>query len=187
MRPVEKAAPALSDPVGGSVSYVDDVVLGDGGVSSDVVGRYVSVGDVSGGGDIVELCGVETVFSGVNSVVTAGELDVCGYDSIVSDEVGSSGFEAVVSVGDVVACDDDPLLPDAVPLVVVCRRLWTLGWWLYHEWLHLVYFIGRRVLSTRARVRHLDHSPRAPPKSFRGQWAFLNRTTTGCARLTSCR
>ena len=40
MRPVEKAAPALSGPVGGSVSYVlglDDVVLGDGGLSSGAV------------------------------------------------------------------------------------------------------------------------------------------------------
>ena len=40
MRQVEKAAPALSGPVGGSVSYVpslDAVVLGDGRVSSDAV------------------------------------------------------------------------------------------------------------------------------------------------------
>ena len=37
MRPVEKAAPALSDPVGGSVSCVlglDALLLGDDGVSS---------------------------------------------------------------------------------------------------------------------------------------------------------
>ena len=51
MRPVEKAAPGLSWPIGGRVSCVlglDDVVLDDGGVSSgDVGGRYVSVGDVS--------------------------------------------------------------------------------------------------------------------------------------------
>ena len=42
MRPVEKAAPALSGPVSGSVSCVlgvDPVVFGDGGVSSGVVGR----------------------------------------------------------------------------------------------------------------------------------------------------
>ena len=47
--PVEKAAPSLSGPVGGSVSYVlslDAVVLGDGGVSYGDVGRYVSVYDV---------------------------------------------------------------------------------------------------------------------------------------------
>ena len=44
MRPVAKAAPALSGPVGGGVSYVlglDDVVLGDGGgTDSGDVGRY---------------------------------------------------------------------------------------------------------------------------------------------------
>ena len=183
MRPAEKAAPALSGPVGGSVSYVlgvDAVVLDDGGVSSGAVGRYVSVCDVSGGGDM-ELCGadtllsdavsgvlcdldrvsgggdtagsgVDTVVSGavsvclcdldsispgaivvrvdetslsrggdavvpgvdepvccVSSVMTAGELDVCGCDSLVSDETGD-----VVSIDDVVACGDDPLLPDAV-------------------------------------------------------------------------
>ena len=41
VRPVEKAAPALSGPISGSVSYVlglDTVVLGDGGMSSGVVG-----------------------------------------------------------------------------------------------------------------------------------------------------
>ena len=58
--PVEKAYPALSDPVGGSVSCVlglDVVVLDDGGVSSGGVARYASVGDVSVscGGDM-ELC-----------------------------------------------------------------------------------------------------------------------------------
>ena len=45
---------------------------------------------------------------GVNSVMTADELDVCGCDSLVSDEAGdSSSVEVVVSVDDVVACDDD--------------------------------------------------------------------------------
>ena len=47
---MEKAAPALNGPVGGSVSCVlglDTVVLCDCGVSSGAVGRYVSVGDVS--------------------------------------------------------------------------------------------------------------------------------------------
>ena len=40
MRPVEKAAPALSGPVGGSISHVlglDAVVLDDGGVSYGAV------------------------------------------------------------------------------------------------------------------------------------------------------
>ena len=71
MRQVEKAAPALSGPVFCSVSYVlglDAVVLGDGGVSSVSVGRYVSVGNVSvaGGGDL-ELCGVDTLVSGADT------------------------------------------------------------------------------------------------------------------------
>ena len=36
---------------------------------------------------------------GVSSVMTANELDVCGYDSVVSDEAGnSSGVEMVVSI-----------------------------------------------------------------------------------------
>ena len=50
MRSVETAAPALSDPVGGSVSCMlglDAIVLDDGGVSSGGVVRYASVGDVS--------------------------------------------------------------------------------------------------------------------------------------------
>ena len=183
MRPVEKAVPALSGPVGDSVSCLlgmDAGVLGDVGVSSGSVGMYVYVGDVSGGGDM-ELYGVDTVLSGavsgglcdidrasgggdtavsdvatvvsgavgvclcdldsvspgaivervgkmslsggsdavvlgvdeptrgVSSVMTAGELDVCGCGSLVSDDTGD-----VVSVHDVVAYGDDPLLPDAV-------------------------------------------------------------------------
>ena len=68
MRPVEKATPALSVPVGDGVADVlglDAVVLGDGGVSAGAVGRCVSVGDVSvpGVGDPVG-CGVDTVLSG---------------------------------------------------------------------------------------------------------------------------
>ena len=45
MRSVETAAPALSDPVGGSVSCMlglDAIVLDDGGVSTGAVGRYVA-------------------------------------------------------------------------------------------------------------------------------------------------
>ena len=56
---------SLSGPVVGSVSSVlglDAVVLGDGGVSSGAVGRYVSVCGVSCGDDMA-LCGVNTVFS----------------------------------------------------------------------------------------------------------------------------
>ena len=71
MRSVETAAPALSDPVGGSVSCMlglNAIVLDDGGVSSGGVARYASVGDVSVscGGDM-ELRGVDTVLSGAVS------------------------------------------------------------------------------------------------------------------------
>ena len=47
---------------------LDAVALGDGGVSSDAGGRYVSAGDVSvaGGGDM-ELCDVDTLLSGAVS------------------------------------------------------------------------------------------------------------------------
>ena len=69
MRPVEKAAPALSGPVCDNVSCVlgvNAIVLGEGGGSSDAVGRYVYVGDVSSGCDM-ESCGVDTVLSGAVS------------------------------------------------------------------------------------------------------------------------
>ena len=55
------------------------------------------------------MSGVDEPVCGVSSVMTAGELDVCGCGSLVSDEPGD-----VVSVYDVVACGDDPLLPDVV-------------------------------------------------------------------------
>ena len=41
----------------------------------------------------------------------AGELEVCGCNSLVSDEAGDSSVVEVV--GEVVACGDDTLLPDA--------------------------------------------------------------------------
>ena len=106
MGPAKKAAPASSGPVGGSVSCVlglDAVVLGDGGLSSGDVGRYVSVGDfsVSCGGDI-ELSGVDTVVSGAVSgglcdldrVSGCGDMDVSGVDTVVSGAV--SGCLCVV-------------------------------------------------------------------------------------------
>ena len=102
MRPVKNAAPALSGPVGGSMSCVldlDDIVLGDGGMSSCDVGRCVSVGDVSvsTGGDM-ELCGVDTVLSGVVSgdlcdldrVPGGGDTDMSGVDTVLSGAV--SGY-----------------------------------------------------------------------------------------------
>ena len=70
----------------------------------------VRVGEtsLSGGGDAI-VSGVDEPVCSVSSVMTAGELVVCGCGSVVSDETGD-----VVSVDDVVACGDDPLLPDAV-------------------------------------------------------------------------
>ena len=46
MRLVERAAPTLNGPVGGSVSHVLglDAVVGDGGESSGATSRYASVG-----------------------------------------------------------------------------------------------------------------------------------------------
>ena len=99
MRPVEKAIPALSVPVGDSdadVLGLDAVVLGDGGVSAGAVGRYVSVGDVSvsGIGDPVGCC-VDKVLSGAVSgglrdldrVSGGGDTDVCGVDKVLSGAV----------------------------------------------------------------------------------------------------
>ena len=57
------------------------------------------------------MTGVDEPVCDVSSVMTTGELDVCGCDSLVSDGAGdSSGVEVV---DDVVACGDDTLLPDA--------------------------------------------------------------------------
>ena len=61
---------------------LDAIVLGDGGVSSGDVGRYVSVGDVSVscGGDM-ELCGVDTLLSGD---VNGGLCDLTGCQEVVT-------------------------------------------------------------------------------------------------------
>ena len=125
MRTVEKAAPALSAAVGGSVSCVlgvAAVVLGDGGVSSGVVGRYVSAGDVLVGGDM-ELCGFDTVLSGAVSgglcdldmVPGVGDMDVSELDTVVSGAVSgglcdldskSGGGDTGVSRVNTVVSDD---------------------------------------------------------------------------------
>ena len=97
MRSVETAAPALSDPVGGSVSCMldlDVVVLDDGGVSSGSMARYASVVDVSCGGDL-ELRGVDTMLSGAVSgsmcdldmMSGGGHTGVSGIDTVVSGAV----------------------------------------------------------------------------------------------------
>ena len=101
MSPVEKAAPVLSGPVGGSVSYVlgsHTVVLGDGGVSSGIVGMKVYVGDVSGGGD-TDVSGVDTVVScavsriclcDLDRVSVGGDMKLCRVDAALSGAVGGS-------------------------------------------------------------------------------------------------
>ena len=94
----------LSDAVSSGLCNLDRVSRGD------LVER---VGDISlsRGGDAI-MSGVDEYVCGVSSIMTADGLDVCGRDSVVSDEAGE-----VVSVDDVVACGDDPLLPDAVRVV----------------------------------------------------------------------
>ena len=115
MRSVETAAPALSDPVGGSVSCMlglDAIVLDDGGVSSGGVARYASVGDVSVscGGDM-ELRGVDTVLSGAVSgglcdldrVSGGGDTYMSSVDTVVSDAVSGCLCDIdSVSLGDLV-------------------------------------------------------------------------------------
>ena len=128
MRPVEKATPALSVPVGGSVADVlglDAVVLGDGGVSAGAVGRYVPVGDVSvsGVGDPVGCC-VDKVLSGAVSgglcdrdrVSGGGDTDGCCVDKVLSGAVrgGLCDLDRVSGGGDTDVCGVDKVLSSAV-------------------------------------------------------------------------
>ena len=128
MRPVEKATPALSVPVGGSVADVlglDAVVLGDGGVSAGAVGRYVSVGDVSvsGVGDPVGCC-VDKVLSGAVSgglcdiarVSGGGDTEGCCVDKVLSGAVsgGLCDIDRVSGGGDTDVCGVDKVLSGAV-------------------------------------------------------------------------
>ena len=107
-----------------AVSDVETVVSGAVGVclcdldsvSPGAIVARVGKMSLSGGSDAVVL-GVDE--RGVCSVMTAGELDVCGCGSLVSDDTGD-----VVSVHDVVAYGDEPLLPDAVR---VSGRLSVVG------------------------------------------------------------
>ena len=128
MRPVEKATPALSVPVGGSVADVlglDAVVLGDGGVSAGAVGRYVSVGDVSvsGVGDPVGCC-VDKVLSGavsgglcdIDRVSGGGDTEGCCVDKVLSGAVsgGLCDRDRVSGGGDTDGCCVDKVLSGAV-------------------------------------------------------------------------
>ena len=85
----------VSDTVSACRCEVDSVS------PADIVVRVCDM-SLSGGGDAV-VSGVDEPVCGVSSVMTAGELDVCGCDSLVSDETGH-----VVSVDDVFAYGDDP-------------------------------------------------------------------------------
>ena len=111
MRPVEKAAPALSGPVGGSVSNVS---VGDVSVDMDVSGVDTVSGAVSGG-----LCdlnrvpgGGDTDVSGVDTVSGAVSVCLCDLDSVspgamvvrVGEMMLSEGGDAVVSGVDVRVC-----------------------------------------------------------------------------------
>ena len=61
---------------------------------------------------------------GVNSVITANELDVCGCDSAVYDEVGNSnGVEVIVSIDDIAVMTHCHLT--RFVLVAGCRFLVT--------------------------------------------------------------
>ncbi len=127
MRLVEKTAPVLSDPVGGSLSCVlglDALVLDDGG-------------DVSvpcGGG--VELCGADTVVPRAVSgclydldSVSRGDLVVRVDEMSLSgggDAVVSCVNESVCYVNSVLAdgiidlCGGDSLRPDPPPMYSTC-------------------------------------------------------------------
>ena len=120
MRPVEKAAPVLSGPVGGSVSYglgVDAVVLRDRGVSSGAVGRYVSAGDVSLSDDgDTDGSGVDTVVSGAVSVCMCDLDRVSRGDIVMSvDDMSlQGGGGAMVSGVDESACGVNSVLAAGV-------------------------------------------------------------------------
>ena len=140
MRPmVEKAAPALSAAVGGSVSCslsLDAVVLGDGGVSSGAVRKHVLVGDVS---DAVSggLCDLDSVSGGddpllPDAVRVGGRLSVVG-DTLVCDsgEARSRGGDTAVMVVpgvdqrvwvDELICADGSLRPEPPPLNALWLR-----------------------------------------------------------------
>ena len=104
---------AVVSGVDESVCYVNSV-LADGII--DLCGVDTAVSDVDtvvSGVDTV-VSGVDEYVCGVSLIMTADELDVCVCDSVVSDETGE--VVSVDSVDDVVACGGDPLLPDAVGL-----------------------------------------------------------------------
>ena len=125
MRPVEKAAPALSAAVGGSVSCslgLDAVVLGDGGVSYGAMRKHVPVGDVSDAlsGGLCDLDSVsgggDTCVNGVDTVVSDDNDNVSGGDIVVrvGDMSLSGGGDAVVLGVDGSVCGVNPVLADSI-------------------------------------------------------------------------
>ena len=67
------------------------------------VNSVLASGVIDPGGNDISLFGVDEFVCGVNSVMTASELNVCGCDSVVSDEAGKlSVVEVVVSSDDAV-------------------------------------------------------------------------------------
>ena len=107
------------DSVSGDVDTVLSGAVSSGLCDLDRVSRgdlVERVGDISlsRGGDAIK-SGVDEYVCGVSSIMTADGLDVCGRDSVVSDETGE--VVSVDDVDDIVACGDDPLLPDAVRFV----------------------------------------------------------------------
>ena len=116
MRPVEKAAPCLSRPVGDSMSCVlglDAVVSCDGGVTAGDVGRCVSVGDERRDMELTNVSRVDTVVSG-DSVSRGVVVHVAGMslagdgDTVVSgvdEPVCSASLVMTADELDMCACD----------------------------------------------------------------------------------
>ena len=132
MCPVEKAAPALSGPVGGSVSNVS---VGDVSVDMDVSGVDTVSGAVSGG-----LCDLNRVsgggdpdVSGVDTMSGAVRVCLCDIDSVspgdmvvrVGDMMLSEGGDAVVSGADVPVCGVRSVLTAGELDVCCCGSLVT--------------------------------------------------------------
>ena len=132
MRPVEKAAPALSGPVGGSVSNVS---VGDVSVDMDVSGVDTVSGAVSGG-----LCDLNRVpgggdpdVSGVDTVSGDVSVCLCDLDSVspgamvvrVGEMMLSEGGDAVVSGVDVPVCGVRSVLTAGDLDVCCCGSLVT--------------------------------------------------------------
>ena len=134
MRPVAMAAPYLSGPVGGRVSYLlglDAMVLGDGRLSSgSVSGCLCDLDNVSGGGD-TDVSGVDTVVPGAVSgclcdpltvsrgdiVVPVGEMSLSGDrgDAVVSGvDEPVCGVSSVMTAGELDVCSCDRLVYDGV-------------------------------------------------------------------------